>query len=590
MTNSDKDRPAQPPADFNYELCWPVQFTIWSKGAWGYQITDRLFDTEAEAWELVTASIGFKDTANYECKPATWKTREAQKNYAEPVWYRERFWLDASDVWKDHFLHVSEAGPGMLAYTMDQIKGSRNIQTPIKPGRYLQRFFGEKLSEKQIQFYAQWQTTGSRPSTYNNSEKWELKFATTADEIQAVYENGPDSCMSYKHDEDENHFESEYHPVRTYAAGDLAIAYLEGEAANGETKIIGRALCWPEKKVFGRVYPTPRSWNEDGFESESDARCVQQALLERLKKGGYASIGECYAPFDGAKLLHRKHESNSEYVIMPYLDNGYRFDVLDDDFLVMRADGKFSGDGTEGTAFCARQRFASCDECGSAIYEAEEATTVYVGCLPVPGTLSDVTPQGHRYYCAECAERTWYCEGTNTTYASSVTSFRMPDGRLVARRWYDAQETARMRRQDEERRRAEAAARPEARRYPSRGSDASTDGGDRGTVLTQDNRWVRYDGEWGGGQGLSPTARTMLTRFTSPPGLSLDLPILGCNCSACATVRVEAAAASAFSPSASPSPSPSATPLRTLRVRLPRDFTVRQGASPASPAQGQDDE
>jgi hypothetical protein len=62
----------------------------------------------------------------------------------------------------------------------------------------------------------------------------------------AVEAGGPSSCMDGEHD---------FHnlvrwPTAPYGAGDLAVAYTKN--ANG--RIQSRCLCWPEKKLFGRIY------------------------------------------------------------------------------------------------------------------------------------------------------------------------------------------------------------------------------------------------------------------------------------------------------------------------------------------------
>jgi hypothetical protein len=80
--------------------------------------------------------------------------------------------------------------------------------------------------------------------------------------------------------------------VRVYAAGDLAVAYLQNPAG----KISDRVLCWPEKKRYGRVY------------GGGDGR------IQRLLEEAGFKCGE----LEGARLL--KVRKRGTYV-MPYIDN-----------------------------------------------------------------------------------------------------------------------------------------------------------------------------------------------------------------------------------------------------------------------------
>ena len=141
---------------------------------------------------------------------ATWHEREnlAQRSRIMPVWYQQEWWRKAWQIRQFQYVHVSEKDRTLIAYTQDADKGRRNIQTPIKPGKYLTKYFSEVLTAKQIAFFAAWQTTGVAGS--RGYDKAPLMFARTADEIEAVYMAGPDSCMSGGAGE----YKGPCHPVR----------------------------------------------------------------------------------------------------------------------------------------------------------------------------------------------------------------------------------------------------------------------------------------------------------------------------------------------------------------------------------------
>ncbi len=117
----------------------------------------------------------------------------------------------------------------------------------------------------------------------------ELAFADTADDIERVYLNGPRSCMSHP----AASYDSDEHPVRVYAAGDLSIAYLVAKDEDSE-HITARSVCWPEKKIYSRVYGDDK-------------------LARMLESAGY---GE--GSLDGAKVARIPAGRG---FVMPYVDS-----------------------------------------------------------------------------------------------------------------------------------------------------------------------------------------------------------------------------------------------------------------------------
>lgn len=332
-----------------------------------------------------------------------WHTREydLSKVRLPPEWGLESFWFYGYNVWRHHFVHVSEKDPALLAFTADNDKGERDIQTQIKPGRYLKEFFGDQLTDKQVANYARWHATGTRPKSVWND--YALKFAATPDEIAHVYRHGPSSCM------DGTHFRyASTHPTRAYGAGDLQVAYLEGKPPphrrNKALTVVARALVWPEKKVVSRIYPTPDAWETDGFEGRQSSFECQNALGSRLQALGYrAAING--NELDGAKLLRIKKKKSQRWplrdgVILPFLDGGYNvFDKTT--HLALSGKGDFC---SNAQGWAELRHPYDCWKCGAGV--------------PSSQTRSVLVPQAYSQllaviFCLDCtAQSTFTCAGS----------------------------------------------------------------------------------------------------------------------------------------------------------------------------------
>jgi hypothetical protein len=261
-------------------------------------------------------------------EPQEWRTREHWRmvhGRQRTIWeVSGDFWQRYGHVCTHHFLHVCPDDPRLVAYTASTKDGMRDIQTKIRPGRYLMEFFGTVMPPAELKRLAEWQQTGCYKSGYENEP---LHFAHTPAEIARVYLNGPHSCMRKR-------WSIRNHPCGVYGAGDLAVAWIQTPAKLlpprqwrriGSTEgweglleakqinhahqprrlVLARALCWPEKKVFNRVYPTSQNWLEDGFIGPEEAQAAQIELYQRLLALGWT---DCYMNrntqgLQGARLL-----------------------------------------------------------------------------------------------------------------------------------------------------------------------------------------------------------------------------------------------------------------------------------------------
>lgn len=204
-----------------------------------------------------------------------WCKREAERFktiYKDLPWYKEGVLKPI----ENHYAHISNEDKSLIAFTENADKGARDIQTKIKPGKYLKKYY-PNLSDATIRDLAM------------KIEKDGLNvfFAVTPDEIEDVYLKGPKSCMSEK----ATAYSSSMHPVRVYGNSDVQVAYLKNKG-----DITARALVWPEKKHIGRIY--------------GDA----ERLTTELAKLGYRRH-----KIHGAKINAILDKKNNKY-ILPYID------------------------------------------------------------------------------------------------------------------------------------------------------------------------------------------------------------------------------------------------------------------------------
>jgi hypothetical protein len=381
---------------------------------------------------------------------APWPMREAHLLaggvYKHPVWKNEQFWQDYRV--KDHYVHVSVEDPTMLAYTQSPEDGERNRQTRTKPGKYLKKFYGasEKtgmiafgpykgrkpvLTDQQIAFYAEWWEKGTKPSKWGHVE---LKFATTPDEIVQVYLTGPRSCMS---SDGSSHTDPKVHPTQVYGAGDLAIAYLfDKTRAGSRKKIIARALCWPDKKVFGRCYPADGNYESDGFDSSFELVDVRNELQARLKALGWTSIGERSDVLEGAKLLKvPAPEQGKNWFRMPYLDNEYRFDAPKDaDHFILKRNGTYDG-STSGLTLVTPMFVCPCCNRNRPEVDDRGRTAKFTAYYAVV----DGAPADPKVICRSCKDSyTFTCHGFNVLFRTDRVASEVIEGNYYSKAWAEA--------------------------------------------------------------------------------------------------------------------------------------------------------
>lgn len=111
------------------------------------------------------------------------------------------------------------------------------------------------------------------------ASEWELRFATTREEVRHVYVNGPRSCMSGENDMPYYGF----HPTEVYACAPIAVAYMVSK--NDPDHIAARTVVNMKSKGWIRIYGAhtqmERLLREAGY--SRDPYCLQGHALLRIE-------------------------------------------------------------------------------------------------------------------------------------------------------------------------------------------------------------------------------------------------------------------------------------------------------------------
>jgi hypothetical protein len=353
----------------------------WGKDQW-VKLPNEKFNTGKDAAERMKYHNGLFTSSLSPFRAMVKPETELSQVRDYPGWAEFRFktgewtrlpWADEPWFKKHepahHFAHLSVSDSCMVAFWSDEINAQGDCVCTMAPGRYLNKYFSDHLTQNEIRNWA-----------VKVDVDCELKFVSEPEEIYAVYtaDGAPNSCMTS--DDDSGEWAGDMNPVRVYGAGDIHLAYLERKG-----KIVARALTWPEKKIFGRCYGDIErlvdKLTAEGFTADVDEHSA----------GGYGRGG-----FNGARLLRFGRGSG---FIMPYVDSGYRAKLhpTDSRYLLLDKSGDICTTYTNGLSYDPDEDYDYyCAECGEGLDEF----TVYV--------VED------NYYCEHHADvlssRCYHCE------------------------------------------------------------------------------------------------------------------------------------------------------------------------------------
>lgn len=342
----------------------------------GKPVTDIQFPDAKEAQAFATAFKAQTGTRVRLARIVTeaWRLREAGRladgSYVPlPAWWQAAPWWQGSVPARDHFAHMASDG-ARIAFTENAEKGAADIQLVLSATKYLARYFSDVLPSHEI----------ARIGLDLRAQFFELKMSDKAEDFVKVYVEGSiSSCMAKK----PSYYSSKCHPVEVYATGDLHIAWIEDTSADeDEFNLIARAIVWPEKKTYTRIYYHDTAGHDQMEKALSD--------LGYTKK----SRG-----FTGARLERIEQDGG---FVAPYLD--MQCSVTDDgDYLVIDPHGEIECDSTDGLVN-AESRY-SCDRCGDGMDEGDSYSV------------------GDESWCSYChGNHAFVCERSGESYPDSENS------------------------------------------------------------------------------------------------------------------------------------------------------------------------
>jgi hypothetical protein len=344
----------------------------------------------------------------------SWRTREAGRfdngmYKALPAVISEAGWFIGSDADRNHFAHRANSDPAKIAFTESPEKGMDDKQTVIPINRYLARYFGDRLRSEEIAKLSALYTSPEHALTIG-SDAQAFHFAYSDQQVKSESSTYL-SCMRYT----TGYFGTPCHPAETYAAGDLAIAYIT--SPDDSARVIARAIIWPEKMSFVRVY------GED--------ETIRVALVDMLENLGYSRADD----WRGARIRAIEFDGR---VVVPYIDGNItslEYDE-DDDVMTVSRHGNVDGSSTRGWAHSNSGR-VSCEHCGNRVCEDD---TRHVGnemwcddCVSLCAVfcgyseeyfsdseqfISVETTSGSQNWHNSAARHAFYCENLDASYAN----------------------------------------------------------------------------------------------------------------------------------------------------------------------------
>jgi hypothetical protein len=288
--------------------------------------------------------------------------------------------------WQQLFLewpHISQGDRTRIAYTQNEAKGIRNIQTVTSVGKYLNRHF--PLPDHTI-----------RDLVARHGSAARYQFVHTTAEMIYHLHKGPGSCMVWREDRGIRCSDGvSRHPYEAYDPkyGWHMAVRIEGD------ETVGRALCMTQpidgKKYYVRTYARPA--NNGGY-SETD-----NGMENWLTEQGY--VKENYWE-DGERLAYH---ATCDAFLAPYLDGGEKRVSIDEcnKALVVNCDGEYLCDQTGGCPTDDSGDYFECEDCGDRTAEDDgywvgrgEDTRVCESCQENNYRYA-YGRRGHQYYVHE---------------------------------------------------------------------------------------------------------------------------------------------------------------------------------------------
>ena len=273
------------------------------------------------------------------------ETRFANGHWENVAWANER-WFKDSPLRLLHSLHLpkEEANLGMVAFAESPAKLVADRFTVMKPGRYLARFFSDRIDEATIKKWADKVAAAALPLE-------PLQFVEHDDRAGwvRVYRDGCYSCMKG----------NEAVVVYAHDKSVLRLAYI----VRGD-QIVARAIVREdtEPKQYIRAYP-----NTD---------CEENQKLHTAMEVALAGAGYVHGNLKGVLLDSIEYEGDSDKFVCPYLDSGNSSSYTS--LTVVHLDsgqylrvGKAGMQGQTQDGFVTEENTVECDDCNATMNEDE---------------------------------------------------------------------------------------------------------------------------------------------------------------------------------------------------------------------------
>ena len=280
-----------------------------------------------------------------------WISREIQRYAMHPV-IEAAVKLARPYDWQQLFLewpHVSQGDKSKIAFTQNEDKGRRDIQTVTSIGKYLNRHFA--LPDHII-----------RDLVAQHGIASEFKFVHTTAEMIYHLHRGPGSCMVWSEDRGVRCLDGVVrHPYEAYNPkyGWHMAVRIEGDDT------IGRALCMNNPDTGGKYYVRSYAKSREGSYSQAD-----NGMENWLREQGYSKHSQWE---EGERLAY--YETHDAF-LAPYLDGSDKCVSIEDGCLVLDEDGEFACDQTGGCPSSVNHDTFECAQCGD---DTDEDDGYWVG-------------------------------------------------------------------------------------------------------------------------------------------------------------------------------------------------------------------
>lgn len=317
------------------------------------------------------------------------------------------------------YAHVAKKSPDLIAYTKDEQRGRLDKQSLLSIPAFIDWCLDHPEVRRRMtetarawdyasvdEYYATQYTPRIRKALADEQRRHAIQFSSPvkfagplssadadADEIkrvgdliERVYTNYASigaleaSCMRLPAESYSARVNRKrIHPTRAYVSPDVAIAYI----ADADGRTLARALCWPERKIYSRVY------------AANDALHAALQAQGYVKSGYYGALSNARS-FKGARLS--RIETDCGNFAVPYLDDPCKYLDDDGDWLTMLGDeidaGTTTGVAVGGSSGYCPHCENNCDE--------DDLTTVYLSSNRIR----------HEMWCPNCVDSdAFYCHG-----------------------------------------------------------------------------------------------------------------------------------------------------------------------------------